>query len=29
MMGVHDEAIYANIQEMIHGVGDDGTSPNL
>ena len=29
MMGVHDEAIHADLQEMIHRVGDDGTSSDL
>jgi len=29
MMGVHDEAIHADFQEMIHRVGNDGTSSNL
>ena len=29
MMYVHDEAIHADAQEMIHRVGDDGTSSDL
>jgi hypothetical protein len=29
MMGVHDEAIHADFQEMIHRVGDDGTFSDL
>jgi len=29
MMGVHDEAIHADFQEMIHRVGDEGASPDL
>jgi hypothetical protein len=29
MMSVHDEAIHSDFQEMIHRVGDDGTSSHL
>ena len=29
MVGIHDEAIYADIQEMVHGVGDDGAASDL
>jgi hypothetical protein len=29
MMGVHDETIHAIVQEMIHCIGDDGTSSDL
>jgi hypothetical protein len=29
MMGVHDEAIHADFQKMIHCVGDDGTFSDL
>ncbi len=28
-MGVHDEAIHADCQKMIHRIGDDGTSSDL
>ena len=29
VMGVHDDALHAGVQEMIHRVGDDGTPPHL
>ncbi len=29
VMGIHDKAIHANPQEMIHHVGDDGTPSDL
>jgi hypothetical protein len=28
-MGIHDEAIHADVQEVIHGVSDDRASPDL
>ena len=29
MMSVHDEAIHSDFQEMIHRIGDDGTSSDF
>jgi hypothetical protein len=29
IMGVYDEAIHADAQEMVHRIGDDGTPSNL
>jgi hypothetical protein len=29
VMGIHDEAIHTDVQEVIHGVSNDWTSPDL